>query len=69
MFLWVRYHYADITELDSETLNRLIKEIIVHETIDEEKILNIVDYVIAKHHINSRFLKVECEFTFEFINL
>lgn len=33
--------YADITELDSETLNRLIKEIIVHETIDEEKNRNI----------------------------
>lgn len=34
--------YADITELDSETLNRLIKEIIVHETIDEEKNRNII---------------------------
>lgn len=33
--------YADITELDSETLNRLIKEIIVHEAIDEEKNRNI----------------------------
>lgn len=33
--------YADITELDSEILNRLIKEIIVHETIDEEKNRNI----------------------------
>ena len=33
--------YADITELESETLNRLIKEIIVHETIDEEKNRNI----------------------------
>lgn len=33
--------YADITELDSETLNRLIKEIIVHETFDEEKNRNI----------------------------
>ena len=33
--------YADITELDSETLNRLIKEIVVHEEIDTEKNRNI----------------------------
>ncbi len=29
--------YADITELDAPTLNRLIREIIVHETVDEDK--------------------------------
>ena len=29
--------YANITELDSATLNRLIKEIVVHERIDEDK--------------------------------
>ena len=29
--------YADITELDAATLNRLIKEIIVHERIDSDK--------------------------------
>ena len=29
--------YADITELDAATLNRLIKEIVVHEHIDSEK--------------------------------
>ena len=29
--------YADITELDAATLNRLIKEIVVHERIDSDK--------------------------------
>ena len=29
--------YADITELDTATLNRLIKEIVVHEHIDSDK--------------------------------
>ena len=29
--------YSDIQELDVTTLNRLVKEIIVHEQIDEEK--------------------------------
>lgn len=29
--------YANITELDATTLNRLIKEIIVHESIDDKK--------------------------------
>lgn len=29
--------YADIQELDVTTLNRLVKEIIVHEQIDEAK--------------------------------
>lgn len=29
--------YRDITELDTATLNRLIKEIIVHEAIDDDK--------------------------------
>ena len=29
--------YADITELDAATLNRLIKEIVVHERIDIDK--------------------------------
>ena len=29
--------YADITELDAVILNRLIKEIIVHEKIDDDK--------------------------------
>ena len=29
--------YRDITELDAATLNRLIKEIIVHESIDDDK--------------------------------
>ena len=29
--------YADITELDAATLNRLIKEIVVHEHIDSEQ--------------------------------
>ena len=36
-----KYHpirdYANITELDAATLNRLIKEIVVHERIDEDK--------------------------------
>ena len=33
---WVEaiQEYADITELDAATLNRLIKEIVVHESID-----------------------------------
>ena len=31
------HEYADITELDAATLNRLIKEIVVHEHIDSEK--------------------------------
>ncbi|NDO31560.1 DUF4368 domain-containing protein, partial [[Clostridium] clostridioforme] len=29
--------YRDINELDTSTLNRLIKEIVVHETIDRDK--------------------------------
>ena len=29
--------YANITELDAATLNRLVKEIIVHESIDDDK--------------------------------
>lgn len=29
--------YADITELDAEVLNRLMKEIVVHEEIDSDK--------------------------------
>ena len=34
---WVEaiQEYANITELDAATLNRLIKEIVVHERIDE----------------------------------
>ena len=32
-----RQEYRDITELDASTLNRLIKEIVVHETIDSDK--------------------------------
>lgn len=35
--IYSRQEYADITELDSATLNRLIKEIVVHEHIDSEK--------------------------------
>ena len=36
---WVEaiQEYADITELDTATLNRLIKEIVVHEHIDSDK--------------------------------
>ena len=36
---WVEsiQEYRDITELDAATLNRLIKEIVVHETIDSDK--------------------------------
>ena len=36
---WVEaiQEYANITELDGATLNRLIKEIVVHERIDEDK--------------------------------
>ena len=36
---WVEaiQEYANITELDVATLNRLIKEIVVHERIDEDK--------------------------------
>ena len=36
---WVEaiQEYADITELDAATLNRLIKEIVVHESIDDDK--------------------------------
>ena len=36
---WVEaiQEYADITELDTATLNRLIKEIVVHESIDSDK--------------------------------
>lgn len=40
--------YANITELDTVTLNRLIKEIIIHETIDENKKRN----VTAEIHFN-----------------
>ena len=31
------HRYRDIAELDAATLNRLIKEIVVHETIDSDK--------------------------------
>ena len=36
---WVEsiQEYKDITELDAATLNRLIKEIVVHEAIDSDK--------------------------------
>ena len=36
---WVEaiQEYANITELDAATLNRLIKELVVHERIDEDK--------------------------------
>ena len=36
---WVEsiQEYRDIAELDAATLNRLIKEIVVHETIDSDK--------------------------------
>ena len=36
---WVEsiQEYRDITELDDSVLNRLIKEIVVHETIDSDK--------------------------------
>ena len=36
---WVEsiQEYKDITELDASILNRLIKEIVVHETIDSDK--------------------------------
>ena len=36
---WVEaiQEYANITELDAATLNRLIKEIVVHERIDDDK--------------------------------
>ena len=36
---WVEsiQEYRDITELDAATLNRLIKEIVVHETVDSDK--------------------------------
>ena len=36
---WVEsiQEYRDIAELDAPTLNRLIKEIVVHETIDSDK--------------------------------
>ncbi len=33
--------YADITELNRETLHRLVKEIIVHEEIDENRRRNV----------------------------
>ena len=33
--------YADITELDSETLNRLVKQIVVHEDITKDGDRNI----------------------------
>ena len=36
---WVEsiQEYRDINELDTSTLNRLMKEIVVHETIDSDK--------------------------------
>lgn len=40
--------YANITELDAVTLNRLIKEIVIHETIDENRKRN----VTAEIHFN-----------------
>ncbi len=47
---WVEaiQEYANITELDAATLNRLIKEIVVHERIDEDK----------TRHISSKFILI-----------
>ena len=53
----------------NRSLLRVIRNSVHRAIVLARYILNIVDYVIAKQHINSRFLKVECEFTFEFINL
>ena len=36
-FMNIIQEYANITELDAATLNRLIKEIVVHEHIDSDK--------------------------------
>ena len=45
---WVEaiQEYANITELDAATLNRLIKEIVVHERIDEDKTRHILSKFI-----------------------
>ena len=43
--------YRDITELDASTLNRLIKEIVVHETIGSDKTrhISIEIHLISTH--------------------
>ena len=41
--------YANIRELDRETLNRLVRTIIVHEEIDDEKNRNINKPAIKEH--------------------
>ena len=33
--------YTDIEKLDSETLNRLVRQIVVHEDIDEDHVRHI----------------------------
>ena len=42
--------YADIQELDADTLQRLIREITVHETIDPDG----TRHITAKIHFNMK---------------
>ena len=49
--------YADIQELDVTTLNRLVKEIIVHEQIDEAK----ERHITVEIHFNLQPIpEIEC---------
>ena len=47
--------YADITELDAATLNRLIKEIVVHEHIDSDKTRHILSKFTSISNLSRRW--------------
>lgn len=51
--------YADITELNAATLNRLVKEIVVHEHIDDDK----TRHVSIEIHFNLKPIPVEGQVT------
>ena len=56
---WVELisQYREITELDAETLNRLLNKIVVHETIDEQH----VRHLSIEIHFNFKQMPgVEC---------
>jgi len=59
-WLTIIREYADITELDATLLNRLIKEIVVHEAIDEDK----TRHISVEIHFNLKPLPENAEVTF-----
>ncbi len=56
---WVEsiQEYRDITELDAATLNRLIKEIVVHESIGSDKMVLV--YKCGQEKLNNLYYQVK----------